>query len=109
VVVGDRDEGAEFRFVTVGRRKYMVRCHEEWASGLLYHGWLANWLRTATDRLRWYVTVESDDDKQLLPVLRESYSTEALARSRVAEICDGLEAGTVQLSRWPALIRRHRG
>jgi hypothetical protein len=87
----------------------MVRCHEEWASGGLYHGWPANWHRTMTDRLRWYVTVESDDDKQLLPVLRESYSTEELARARVDEICAGLEAETLQLSRWPALRRRHCG
>lgn len=87
----------------------MVRCHEERGYGVLYHGGLANLWRTANGRLRWYVTVESDDDKQLLPVLRESYSTEELARARVEEICDGLRAGTLKLYRRPALWRRHCG
>lgn len=60
----------------------MVRCNEESPSGLFHHGWPANWFRTVSDRLRWYVTVESDDDSQLLPVLRESYSTEELVAGK---------------------------
>jgi hypothetical protein len=104
--VSRRDDSDRFAVVERDGQTFLIQCRAERPTSLLGPNSLGKVFRTGRDRLRWFVDVETNGN--LLPVLKERFTSEEAARDRAGELRDGLASGTLDLGRRPALFwRRH--